>query len=125
MEKVFKIYVYEEGELPIFHNGPCGSIYSTEGNLMYAIERSGFYRTLNPTDAHVFFLPFSVVGLVQYLYEPGSNDRDVIVKVVADYVHMLSVRHPFWNSSLGADHFMLSCHDWVRISLSLSLSVFL
>ncbi|KAH6764759.1 glycosyltransferase [Perilla frutescens var. frutescens] len=112
MERVFKIYVYEEGELPIFHNGPCRSIYSTEGNLIYEMERNGFYRTRDAMEAHVFFLPFSVVGIVQYLYEPGSNDRDAIAEVVADYVQMISVRHPFWNSSRGADHFMLSCHDW-------------
>ncbi|XP_057796737.1 probable glycosyltransferase At5g03795 [Salvia miltiorrhiza] len=97
MEKVFKIYVYEEGEMPIFHNGPC---------------KSRVYRTRDPRRAHVFFLPFSVAVMVQHLYEAGSKDRDAIVEVVADFVHMVSLKHPFWNSSLGADHFMLSCHDW-------------
>ncbi|XP_020530561.1 probable glycosyltransferase At5g25310 [Amborella trichopoda] len=29
-----------------------------------------------------------------------------------DYVSLISSRHPFWNASLGADHFFLSCHDW-------------
>ncbi|KAL0301687.1 UNVERIFIED_CONTAM: putative glycosyltransferase [Sesamum radiatum] len=112
MERVFKIYVYKEGERPIFHHGPCRSIYSTEGNFIYELERGSFYRTNDPREAHVFFLPFSVVGLVQYLYEPGSRDRKAIAAVVADYVQTISFRHPFWNSSLGADHFMLSCHDW-------------
>ncbi|XP_020552022.1 probable glycosyltransferase At5g03795 [Sesamum indicum] len=112
MEKVFKIYVYEEGERPIFHHGPCRSIYSTEGNFIYELERGSFYRTNDPREAHVFFLPFSVVGLVQYLYEAGSRDRKAIAGVVADYVQTISFRYPFWNSSLGADHFMLSCHDW-------------
>ncbi|KAK4386310.1 putative glycosyltransferase [Sesamum angolense] len=104
MERVFKIYVYEEGERPIFHHGPCRSIYSTEGNFIYELERGSFYRTNDPREAHVFFLPFSVVGLVQYLYEPGSRDRKAIAGVVADYVQTISFRHPFWNSSLGADH---------------------
>ncbi|KAG6422631.1 hypothetical protein SASPL_113008 [Salvia splendens] len=49
---------------------------------------------------------------LDHLYEPGSKDREALVKIVSDYVQMVSVRHPFWNSSLGADHFMLSCHDW-------------
>lgn len=117
MERVFKIYVYEEGELPIFHNGPCRSIYSTEGHFIYELERGSFYRTRDPTKAHVFFLPFSVVVMVQYLYEPGSKDRDAIAHIVADYIHTVSTRHPFWNSSLGADHLMLSCHDWVSFDL--------
>ena len=64
----------------------------------------------------MFFLPLSVAVMVQHLYEPGSKDREALVKVVSDYVQMVCVRHPFWNSSLGADHFMLSCHDWVRLS---------
>ncbi|KAI3465551.1 hypothetical protein Pfo_022214 [Paulownia fortunei] len=113
MERLFKIYVYEEGELPIFHNGPCRSIYSTEGNFIYEMERGSFYQTNDPKEAHVFFLPFSVVVMVQYLYEPGSKDRDAIADTVSDYIQTISKRHPFWNLSLGADHFMLSCHDWV------------
>ncbi|GFZ10784.1 exostosin family protein [Actinidia rufa] len=38
MEKQFKVFVYEEGEHPIFHNGPCRSIYAMEGNFIYHME---------------------------------------------------------------------------------------
>lgn len=116
MEKVFKIYVYEEGEAPIFHNGPCRSIYSTEGRFIHQMERGNRYRTDDPYEAHVYFMPFSVVVMVQYLYEPGSVDMNAIGNTLADYVDTISHKHPFWNTSLGADHFMLSCHDWVRKS---------
>ncbi|XP_015167331.1 probable glycosyltransferase At5g03795 [Solanum tuberosum] len=112
MEKNFKVYVYEEGEPPIFHNGPCRSIYSTEGRFIHEMERGSLYRTKNPDEALVYFLPFSVVVMVQYLFVPGAHDMHVIGRTVADYVKVISERHSFWNRSRGADHFMLSCHDW-------------
>ncbi|KAF7140757.1 hypothetical protein RHSIM_Rhsim06G0180200 [Rhododendron simsii] len=112
MEKLFKIYVYEEGELPMFHTGPCRSIYSSEGRFIMEMEKGNFYRTRDPDEALVYFLPFSVVMMVQYLYVPGAHEYHAIGHTVADYVGVVSQRHPFWNRSLGADHFMLSCHDW-------------
>ncbi|GMN56466.1 hypothetical protein TIFTF001_025577 [Ficus carica] len=112
MEKHFKIFVYEEGEPPIFHNGPCKSIYSTEGRFIHQMEKDNKYRTRDPNEALVFFLPFSVVMMVQYLYVPDSHSMESIGRAVSDYVNIISDKHPFWNRSLGADHFMLSCHDW-------------
>ncbi|KAL2458295.1 putative glycosyltransferase [Forsythia ovata] len=118
MERLFKIYVYEEGEPPIFHNGPCRSIYSTEGRFIHEMEKGKFYRTKDPDEALVYFLPFSVVVMVQYLYEPGSHNMNAIGRTVSDYIDTVSGKYPFWNTTLGADHFMLSCHDWGPYSTS-------
>lgn len=119
MEKVFKIFVYEEGEPPLFHNGLCKNIYSTEGSFINEMEKGRYYRTNDPNEAFVYFLPFSVVMMVEYLYADGSSDRSSIGLSVKDYVQIISHKHPFWNRSLGYDHFMLSCHDWVsNFSLS-------
>ncbi|KAK8658126.1 hypothetical protein V6N13_036338 [Hibiscus sabdariffa] len=113
MEKVFKIYVYKEGEPPLFHNGPCRSIYSSEGRFIHELEKGKFYTTQDPDEALVYFLPFSVVMLVHYLYEPAKTfNTDAIGRAVVDYVDVIAGKHPYWNRSLGADHFMLSCHDW-------------
>nr|XP_027188185.1 probable glycosyltransferase At5g03795 isoform X2 [Cicer arietinum] len=112
MEKQFKVFVYEEGEPPVFHNGPCKSIYSMEGNFIHTIEMNDQFRTRDPDKAHVFFLPFSVAMMVQFVYVRDSHDFSPIKKTVADYINVISERYPFWNRSLGADHFMLSCHDW-------------
>ncbi|XP_017644363.1 probable glycosyltransferase At5g03795 [Gossypium arboreum] len=112
MEKVFKIYVYKEGEPPIFHNGPCRSIYSSEGRFIHELEKGNFYTTKDPDEALVYFLPFSVVMLVHYLYEPETSNTDAIGRTVVDYINVISGKYPYWNRSLGADHFMLSCHDW-------------
>ncbi|KAE8098435.1 hypothetical protein FH972_016501 [Carpinus fangiana] len=112
MEKQFKIFVYGEGEPPVFHNGPCKSIYSTEGNFIYGIEMNNQFRTRDPEKAHVFFLPFSVAMLVRFVYVRDSHDFGPIKRTVIDYVDVISKKYPYWNRSLGADHFMLSCHDW-------------
>ncbi|KAJ7957117.1 Exostosin-like [Quillaja saponaria] len=112
MERLFKIYIYEEGEPPMFHDGPCKSIYSTEGRFIHEMEKGRFYRTKDPDQAYAYFLPFSVVMMVEHLYIPGSHEIHAIGRAMIDYIHIISNKHPFWNRSLGADHFMLSCHDW-------------
>ncbi|KAH6762262.1 Exostosin family protein [Perilla frutescens var. hirtella] len=112
MERVFKVFIYKEGEHPIFHNGPCGSIYSMEGNFIYKLETSTF-RTTNPDKASVYFLPFSVVSMVHFIYDRNAPDHWLPLKqTVKDYVDLVAGRYPYWNRSLGLDHFMLSCHDW-------------
>jgi len=113
MEKLFKVYVYEEGEPPVFHDGPCRSIYSTEGRFIYSMEMESRLRTRDPDLAHAFFLPFSVVKMVKMIYEPNSHDMGPLKRTISDYIGVLSTKYPYWNRSLGADHFMLSCHDWV------------
>ncbi|XP_021723185.1 probable glycosyltransferase At3g07620 [Chenopodium quinoa] len=112
MEKMFKIYIYEEGEPPLFHHGPCKGIYSMEGIFMNLIEKSNQFRTNDQDEAHVYFLPFSVVMILEHLFDPIVRDKAVLERTILDYVDIISHKYPFWNRSLGADHFMLSCHDW-------------
>ncbi|KAF7837378.1 putative glycosyltransferase [Senna tora] len=112
MEKLFKIYVYEEGEPPLFHYGPCKDIYSMEGVFINSMESNRQFRTENPEEAHVYFLPFSVVMILQHLFHPVIRDKAVLGRTIGDYVQIISHKYPYWNRSYGADHFMLSCHDW-------------
>ncbi|XP_028779243.1 probable glycosyltransferase At5g25310 [Neltuma alba] len=113
MEKRFKVYVYQEGEPPFVHYGPCKDIYSIEGRFLHEMEQGvGTFRTNDPDAAHVYFLPFSVTWMVKYLYTPPTKDLDPLRRFVSDYVRVVSTRHPHWNRTHGADHFMLACHDW-------------
>jgi len=114
MEKLFKIFVYEEGEPPLFHYGTCKDIYSMEGVFLSLMETNTKFRTSNPDEAHVCFLPFSVVMIIEHLFHPIIRDKAVLERTVSDYVRIISHKYLYWNRSLGADHFMLSCHDWVK-----------
>ncbi|KMT06579.1 hypothetical protein BVRB_7g157490 isoform B [Beta vulgaris subsp. vulgaris] len=112
MEKMFKIYIYEEGEPPLFHYGPCKNIYSMEGIFINLLEKNNQFRAKDPDEAQVYFLPFSVVMILQHLFDPIIRDKAVLERTILDYVSVISHKYPYWNRSLGADHFMLSCHDW-------------
>ncbi|KAK8501620.1 hypothetical protein V6N12_034020 [Hibiscus sabdariffa] len=39
-------------------------------------------------------------------------------RIISDYVDVVAGKHPHWNRSHGADHFILACHDWVNLTLS-------
>lgn len=79
MEKTFKIFVYNEGEPPLFHDGPCKNKYSTEGRFIHQMEQETRFRTCNPDEAHVYFLPFTVVKMVSYLYIPWHDEEEQIL----------------------------------------------
>ncbi|KAJ1701159.1 hypothetical protein LUZ63_000938 [Rhynchospora breviuscula] len=112
MEKKFKVYIYKEGEPPIFHDGPCKSIYSSEGRFIHSMEIDDKFQTRDPELAHVYFLPFSVVKMVKLIYVPNSHDMGPLRRTISDYIDVIATKYPYWNRSAGADHFMLSCHDW-------------
>ncbi|KAI9118323.1 hypothetical protein K1719_010655 [Acacia pycnantha] len=114
MEKRFRIWVYKEGQAPIFHKGPLNDIYAIEGQWMEEFE-SGMspFLAKHPMDAISFFLPISVVNIVLYVYRPYTDySRLRLQNIFQDYIRLISLRYPFWNQTGGADHFMLSCHDW-------------
>ncbi|XP_012485864.1 probable glycosyltransferase At5g03795 [Gossypium raimondii] len=112
MEKQFKVFVYKEGEPPVFHDGPCKSIYSMEGNFIYKLDVDTKFQTKDPQKAHVFYLPFSVAKMVRFVYSRDSRDFSPIRRTVVDYINLVAQKYPYWNRSHGTDHFMLACHDW-------------
>ncbi|KAK3017503.1 hypothetical protein RJ639_006108 [Escallonia herrerae] len=110
MEENFKIFVYEEGESPIFHYGPMMDIYAIEGHFIQNIEVSHF-RTKDPNIAHVYFLPFSVTMINEVVNETDSHVWGPMKRIALDYVNLVAAKYPYWNRSRGGDHFMLACHD--------------
>ncbi|KAH6790793.1 Exostosin family protein [Perilla frutescens var. frutescens] len=115
MEKRFKVWVYREGEAPLFHMAPVKNIYSTEGHIIDELHLNRWRQLAasHPDDAHAFFLPVSVTNIVQYLYRPHGDYHPARLRnVVEDYVTLLANKYPYWNRTAGADHFFVACHDW-------------
>ncbi|KAL0904077.1 hypothetical protein M5K25_026149 [Dendrobium thyrsiflorum] len=113
MEKTLKIYIYQEGKRPIFHQPLLGSIYASEGWFMKLMEsNNNHYLVKDPRQAHLFYMPFSSRFLQLSLYARNSHNRTALRKHLKNYVDMIAAKYPFWNRTGGADHFLAACHDW-------------
>ncbi|KAF5788275.1 putative xylogalacturonan beta-1,3-xylosyltransferase [Helianthus annuus] len=116
MMKTFKVWTYKEGDIPLMHNGPMKSIYSSEGLFIEEIERKGNPVVANhPDEAHAFFIPISICNIVRYLFNSSDHPYNFLEKIqhiVEDYIGVIAERYPYWNRTNGADHFYVSCHDW-------------
>ncbi|KAK6140021.1 hypothetical protein DH2020_026237 [Rehmannia glutinosa] len=114
MEKLFKIYVYEDGDPPLFHYSKSMGILGIEGILIHQIEISKF-RTRDSGKAHVYFIPLSVQSIATYAYVRHNRAWSPLQNIARDYVKLISTKYPYWNRTLGRDHFILGCHDWNSI----------
>ncbi|XP_076915415.1 putative glycosyltransferase At5g20260 [Bidens hawaiensis] len=116
MTKTFKVWTYKEGDIPLMHDGPMKSIYSSEGQFIEEMEREGNPIAANhPDEAHAFFIPISVANVIHYLYNrsaPPYNFLEKIQEIFEKYIGGVAEKYPYWNRSNGADHFFVSCHDW-------------
>ncbi|CAK7355300.1 unnamed protein product [Dovyalis caffra] len=101
MEEGFKIFVYL-GKNPTTCYDPKDKLkrrYASEHYFLKNLIPSSFF-TDDPTEAHLFLIPFSC-------RKTGGR-----VKVLATYVKNLISTYPYWNRTLGADHFLFSCHGF-------------
>ncbi|KAL7122048.1 hypothetical protein ACP275_01G021500 [Erythranthe tilingii] len=118
MEKTLKIYIYAEGEKPVFHQPELSGIYASEGWFMKQLEENKHFITKNPQKAHLFYFPFSSHLLQQTLYVPNSHSRKNLVRYLSSYLKTITKKHRFWNRTDGADHFLAACHDWAPAETS-------
>ncbi|PHT92766.1 hypothetical protein T459_00648 [Capsicum annuum] len=112
MELLLKVYIYKEGERPIFHEPHLTGIYSSEGWFMKLMEQNRYFVTKDPEKAHLFYLPYSSRQLQMAVYVPKSHNLRPLSIFLRDYVNMLAAKYPFWNRTHGTDHFLVACHDW-------------
>ncbi|KAL3844174.1 hypothetical protein ACJIZ3_001577 [Penstemon smallii] len=112
MDKMLRVYVYKEGEKPIFHESILEGIYASEGWFLKLMESSKHFVTQDHTKAHLFYLPFSSRLLQLTLYVPHSHSRENLIVFMKNYTELLIQKHPFWNRTNGEDHFLTACHDW-------------
>ncbi|KAJ0736118.1 putative xylogalacturonan beta-1,3-xylosyltransferase [Helianthus annuus] len=112
MEQMLKVYIYKDGEKPIFHDWILEGIYACEGWFLKLMEANKQFVTDDPNEAHLFFIPFSSRLLQQTLYVRHSHSRDNLIQFMKNHTEMLMTKYPFWNRTNGSDHFLAACHDW-------------
>ncbi|RDX61150.1 putative glycosyltransferase, partial [Mucuna pruriens] len=112
MEKMLKVYIYQDGDRPIFHEPLLDGIYASEGWFMKLMEANKQFVTGDPGKAHLFYIPFSSRLLQLTLYVRNSHKRSNLIEYMKNYVDMIAGKYPFWNRTSGADHFVVACHDW-------------
>ncbi|GFP86822.1 probable glycosyltransferase at5g20260 [Phtheirospermum japonicum] len=107
MEKKFRIYVYPHGDDDDDDdiNNSISGKYASEGYFFKNINESAFL-TRDPLLAHLFFIPISC----HKLHQKVSSYKEM-ASIAGKYVEGLIVRYPYWNRTLGADHFFLTCHE--------------
>ncbi|KDP44873.1 hypothetical protein JCGZ_01373 [Jatropha curcas] len=86
MLKSFRIYIYTPAR-PLSFASPVESLFFS------SLQNSPFVAQ-NPEEAHLFFVPFA----------SGISTRSI-----AHVIRDLRMDFPYWNRTLGADHFYVSC----------------
>ena len=114
MEKTLRVYIYKEGEKPIFHEPVLTGIYASEGWFMRLMREKSKFAVDDPRKANLFYMPFSSSTLRFSSYVPGPHGKRQLLQYLSGYVQNISAKYPFWNRTGGADHFFVACHDWVR-----------
>ncbi|XP_024020693.1 probable glycosyltransferase At5g03795 [Morus notabilis] len=112
MERTLKVYVYKDGDKPIFHQPIMKGLYASEGWFMKLMERNRRYVVKDPRRAHLFYMPFSSRMLEHVLYVRNSHNRTNLRQYLKEYSEKLAAKYPYWNRTGGADHFLVACHDW-------------
>ncbi|KAL4369056.1 hypothetical protein GQ457_05G008200 [Hibiscus cannabinus] len=107
MERKFKIYIYPDGDPKTFYQTPrkLTGKYASEGYFFQNIRESRF-RTDDPDQAHLFFIPISC----HKMRGKGTSYENMTI-IVQHYLDSLIAKYPYWNRTLGADHFFVTCHD--------------
>lgn len=120
MKTSLKVYIYPHKKsdpfahalLPTDDHYEPGGNYASESYFKNVLFKSHFV-TNDPSEADLFFLPFSIASL--------RHDRKIGVNGLADfvlnYMNNISQNYPYWNRSGGADHFYAACHSIGRVAM--------
>ncbi|KAK7245436.1 hypothetical protein RIF29_40282 [Crotalaria pallida] len=111
MERKLKVYIYRDGEKPIFHQPKMRGLYASEGWFMKLMEGNKRFVVRDPKKAHLFYLPFSSQMLRVTLSEQNLRGKHM-EQYLERYVELIARKYRFWNRTEGADHFLVACHDW-------------
>ncbi|KAF6169839.1 hypothetical protein GIB67_034231 [Kingdonia uniflora] len=118
MNGSFKIYVYPHKSNDPYANALLpvdfepGGNYASESYFKKVLMKSHFI-TKDPSEADLFFLPFSIARL---RHDPRIGVGG-IQDFIKTYIFNISHNYPYWNRTGGADHFYVACHSIGRSAM--------
>ncbi|CAJ2636715.1 unnamed protein product [Trifolium pratense] len=90
MERKLKVYIYKEGEKPIFHQPKMRGLYASEGWFMKLMEGNKRFVVKDPKKAHLFYLPFS-----SQILRANLSDNKKMEQYLERYVNLIAGRYRF------------------------------
>ncbi|EHA8592553.1 putative glycosyltransferase [Cocos nucifera] len=107
MERKFKVFIYPDGDPNTYYQTPrkLTGKYASEGYFFQNIRESRFL-TDDPDQADLFFIPIS-----PHKMRGKGISYENMTMIVQNYVEGLISKYPYWNRTLGVDHFLVTCHD--------------
>ncbi|KAG6767510.1 hypothetical protein POTOM_028715 [Populus tomentosa] len=105
MERSFKVFVHPHKTTACDKTRKIDGRYGSEGFFYQNLNQSRFL-TRDPDKANLFLIPTSCHSLPA---EGRSVDERAIA--VQHFVNSLISEYPYWNRTLGADHFFITCAD--------------
>ncbi|CAK7355286.1 unnamed protein product [Dovyalis caffra] len=107
MESKFKIFMYPQTDNDIVCDKQrrLYGKHASEGYFFQNLDQSQFLTT-DPEKAHLFLVP---VHCHKLHAERRSSEETAVA--VQNFVNSLISKYPYWNRTLGADHFFVICHD--------------
>ncbi|KAL2342554.1 hypothetical protein Fmac_003839 [Flemingia macrophylla] len=112
MERTLKVYIYQDGNKPVFHQPILKGLYASEGWFMKLMEENKHFIVKDPAKAHMFYMPFSSRMLEKSRYVRNSHNRTNLRRFLKDYTDKISAKYGYFNRTGGTDHFLVACHDW-------------
>ena len=118
MNRSLKIYVYPHRKDDPFANvllpveSEPGGNYASESYFKNVLMKSHFI-TKDPSEADLFFLPFSIARI---RHDPRVGVGG-IQDFIRDYIQNITHKYPYWNRTGGADHFYVACHSIGRSAM--------
>lgn len=89
--------------------GSIDDKYGAEQLFINLLGKSVF-RTTNPKEAHLFFMPFRCTAYRKYVEDRVEGGK-LAMTTVAEYVNHVIQEYPYWNASAGSNHFYICAHD--------------
>ncbi|KAE8713294.1 Exostosin family protein [Hibiscus syriacus] len=118
MNRSMKIYIYPHDKDDPYANILLPADYDPKGH--YASElyfkkviAGSHFITQNPSEADLFFMPFSIVEM---RHDPRIGPEGMR-SFIKQYIYNISQTYPYWNRTDGADHFYVACHSIGRFAM--------